>query len=47
VDGWIDAANLELTQVDLDEIARAIQRTGAGTGPAAPNDEGFRTREVA
>jgi aryl-alcohol dehydrogenase-like predicted oxidoreductase len=47
VDGWINAANLRLTQTDLDEIARAIQRTGAGTGPAAPTDQGFKTREVA
>jgi aryl-alcohol dehydrogenase-like predicted oxidoreductase len=34
VDGWIGAANLQLTQVDLDEIAMAIDRTGAGTGPS-------------
>lgn len=37
VDGWIDAANLELTPADLDEIATAIKRTGAGSGPSAPN----------
>ena len=36
VDGWIGAANLELSQADLDEIARAIERTGAGTGPSTP-----------
>jgi aryl-alcohol dehydrogenase-like predicted oxidoreductase len=36
VDGWIDAANLELTPADLDEIATAIKRTGAGSGPSAP-----------
>jgi aryl-alcohol dehydrogenase-like predicted oxidoreductase len=36
VDGWIGAANLKLTQADLEEIARAIERTGAGTGPALP-----------
>lgn len=35
VDGWINAANLKLTNADLNEIARAIQRTGAGTGPSA------------
>ena len=35
VDGWIGAAALELTPADLDEIAAAIARTGAGTGPAA------------
>jgi aryl-alcohol dehydrogenase-like predicted oxidoreductase len=36
VDGWIDAASLELTSVDLEEIAHAIERTGAGTGPTIP-----------
>ena len=35
VDGWINAGNLELSQADLDEIARAIEKTGAGTGPTA------------
>ena len=34
VDGWIDAASIALTPQDLDEIATAIQRTGAGAGPA-------------
>ena len=37
VDGWIDAANLTPTPADLDEIARAIKLTGAGTGPSNPN----------
>jgi aryl-alcohol dehydrogenase-like predicted oxidoreductase len=36
VDGWIDAANLTLTPADLDEIARALRQTGAGSGPVAP-----------
>ena len=36
VDGWIAAANLQLTAADLEEIANAIQRTGAGTGPTMP-----------
>jgi aryl-alcohol dehydrogenase-like predicted oxidoreductase len=36
VDGWIDAATLHLRQADLDEIARTIERTGAGAGPALP-----------
>src|SRR5438445_151661 len=36
VDGWIGAATLELTEADLDEIAAAIARTGAGTGPTRP-----------
>lgn len=33
VEGWINAASLTLTQEDLDEIAAAIQQTGAGNGP--------------
>ena len=33
VDGWIGAASLRLTDQDLTEIARAIERTGAGSGP--------------
>jgi len=36
IDGWIDAARLELTNDDLDEIANAIDRTGAGAGPTRP-----------
>jgi aryl-alcohol dehydrogenase-like predicted oxidoreductase len=36
VDGWIGAAPLVLTAADLDEIAAAITRTGAGTGPTRP-----------
>jgi aryl-alcohol dehydrogenase-like predicted oxidoreductase len=36
IDGWIDAARLELPPSDLDEVASAIARTGAGTGPARP-----------
>jgi aryl-alcohol dehydrogenase-like predicted oxidoreductase len=34
VDGWIAAASIALTPTDLDEIAAAIERTGAGAGPA-------------
>jgi aryl-alcohol dehydrogenase-like predicted oxidoreductase len=33
VDGWIAGASLMLTPEDLDEIAAAIERTGAGRGP--------------
>ena len=33
VDGWIAAADLTLSPSDLNEIAAAIERTGAGTGP--------------
>jgi aryl-alcohol dehydrogenase-like predicted oxidoreductase len=36
VDGWIRAGEIELTQQDLDEIARAIAETQAGSGPARP-----------
>ena len=39
VDGWIGAANLELTSADLNEIARAIERSRAGSGPEAPRSE--------
>ena len=37
VDGWIDAASLQLNASDLDEIALAIERTGAGAGPVRPS----------
>ena len=36
VDGWIAAATLDLTLADLDQIARAIGHTAAGSGPALP-----------
>ena len=36
VDGWVAAATLALTDGDLEEIAGAIERTGAGAGPARP-----------
>jgi aryl-alcohol dehydrogenase-like predicted oxidoreductase len=36
VDGWIGAAGLSLTAEDLDDIAAAIARTGAGAGPTRP-----------
>jgi aryl-alcohol dehydrogenase-like predicted oxidoreductase len=40
VDGWIAAASIQLTPRDLDEIATAIQQTGAGSGPATPSTMG-------
>lgn len=40
VDGWIGAATLQLTEADLREIAAAIERTGAGEGPALPPPHG-------
>jgi aryl-alcohol dehydrogenase-like predicted oxidoreductase len=36
IDGWLAAADLTLTREDLEEIAAAIERTGAGDGPALP-----------
>jgi len=36
VDGWIAAASLKLAPADLDDVAAAILRTGAGTGPLRP-----------
>ena len=36
VDGWLDAATLRLTSEDMAEIARAIDDSGAGSGPAQP-----------
>jgi aryl-alcohol dehydrogenase-like predicted oxidoreductase len=36
VDGWVEAAEVRLSAVDLIQIEAAIQRTGAGTGPATP-----------
>src|SRR5207245_5054048 len=34
VDGWIDAASLDLTEADLNDVAAAILRRGPGRGPA-------------
>ena len=42
VEGWIGAATLELTGEDLDEIAGAAERTGAGSGPVRPAGVGSR-----
>jgi aryl-alcohol dehydrogenase-like predicted oxidoreductase len=36
VDGWIGGATLSLSHADLEEIAAAIARTGAGKGPTRP-----------
>jgi aryl-alcohol dehydrogenase-like predicted oxidoreductase len=36
VDGWIDAATLSLTDADMANIQAAIERSGAGYGPSAP-----------
>lgn len=40
VDGWLDAAQLALTPGDLDDIAAAIEATGAGGGPQRPAQRG-------
>jgi aryl-alcohol dehydrogenase-like predicted oxidoreductase len=39
VDGWLDAAVVDLTDDDLAEIASAIEQTGAGSGPLSPARE--------
>ena len=36
VDGWIGAASIALSELELEEIASAIRRTRAGAGPARP-----------
>jgi len=38
VDDWIAGATLALAPGDLDEITAAIKRSGAGEGPACPQD---------
>ncbi len=37
VDGWIGGASLKLSSDDLEEIYDALNKTGAGKGPVAPN----------
>ncbi|MFL6053976.1 MAG: aldo/keto reductase [Actinoallomurus sp.] len=36
IDGWLPAASLDLTSDELEEIAAAIESTGAGEGPVSP-----------
>jgi aryl-alcohol dehydrogenase-like predicted oxidoreductase len=36
VDGWLPGGTLALSPADLDEIAAAIEGTGAGSGPGRP-----------
>jgi aryl-alcohol dehydrogenase-like predicted oxidoreductase len=38
IDGWIDAATLELDDEDVRAIAGALEKTGAGSGPMRPGD---------
>jgi len=35
-DGWFDAATLQLTDDDLQDIGRVIEATQAGSGPSLP-----------
>ncbi len=44
VDGWVQAATLELGGADLQEIAAAVTRTGAGGGPVRPLAAGVTGR---
>ena len=37
VDGWIEAASLQFSAEDLGEIVRALEKTGAGSGPVEPS----------
>ena len=36
LEGWLPAASLQLSAEDLSELAAAVDRTGAGEGPAGP-----------
>jgi aryl-alcohol dehydrogenase-like predicted oxidoreductase len=36
VDGWLPAADMHLDERDMADIAAAIEKTGAGSGPALP-----------
>jgi aryl-alcohol dehydrogenase-like predicted oxidoreductase len=47
VDGWIGAAAIQLSRRDIDEIAAAIQRSQAGTGPGKLPQSRAPKREVA
>ena len=45
VDGWIAAGQFDLSPADLDEIARAIEQTEAGEGPARPEQAAARPKD--
>ena len=47
VDGWIGAAAIALTPEDVDEVATAIERTGAGAGATGPETPEWVNEEVA
>ena len=38
VEGWIDAAGVQLSTQDLDEISAALRKTEAGRGPVTPEE---------
>jgi aryl-alcohol dehydrogenase-like predicted oxidoreductase len=40
LDGWLPAADLALDEEDLDALAAAVERAGAGSGPARPARRG-------
>jgi aryl-alcohol dehydrogenase-like predicted oxidoreductase len=44
VDGWIQAALLQLTAADLNEIVSAVERTKAGAGPTHPKEGKLSTK---
>jgi aryl-alcohol dehydrogenase-like predicted oxidoreductase len=46
VDGWIAAGNLTLEAEDLAEIAGALERTQAGSGPTQPGSDDVRVHGV-
>jgi aryl-alcohol dehydrogenase-like predicted oxidoreductase len=46
VDGWIAAGNLTLEGEDLAEIAGALERTQAGSGPTQPRSDDVRVHGV-
>jgi aryl-alcohol dehydrogenase-like predicted oxidoreductase len=46
VDGWIAAASIDLTPEDLAEVVAAIDRTGAGSGPAQLAPREMSSREA-
>ena len=39
VDAWLPAQQITLTKEELDEIAAAVNESGAGSGPVRPSDE--------
>lgn len=38
VDGWLPAADLQLSRDELQELAAAVERAGTGEGPTMPRD---------